>query len=216
MNETLVKSPEILPVGPIHVPAEPDPYQRAPTLMAGENPGSQGTVRVWYPDRRGLKIATVGFGLGSIALLVLIILSKNGGSFAYLMTCMFTSFFFSVSALRRPAYITTDDGGIGLTTGKGTRALRWDEIESIHQQIVPNNLAGSRSILVLKAPDEIRVNLTGYPNQLRGELVYTITSRAGLQRQPGRREIYSRNTPPLPTPSSPQLSNPQQNLEGQR
>lgn len=171
-------------------------YQRSPTLMAGETPGSQGNVRVWSPSRRALWISFTGFGLGSIVLMAGMIFSGSFGGLSYLLGSMIAACFLSARALRRPCYLTTDEAGIGITTSKSSVALRWDEI-------VTARFAGDDPVyrfdrIVLMAPSRVTINLTGYSSRLQNEIFGMIRRKAQLQPHPARPKIYVDPSRPLP------------------
>jgi hypothetical protein len=171
-------------------PTEVEAYERAPTLMGGSAPGSQGDVRVWSPSRKGLWISTIGFGAGAILMLALIILTRSAGGFAWMIGSLMGGFGISLSALRRPGYITTDGAGIGITTRKGSRAVRWHEIESA--QLMNVGSFGQSCMLELRVPDKVSANLSGYSVATRNELLGLVTRRAGLIQDHKRRRLWKR------------------------
>lgn len=163
-------------LAPIRAPAvmaepsrlDPVSYQRAPTLMAGVTAGAQGAVRVWAPDKRLILgflcrcLAQFGLAAGGIVYLTQ---WKLGGAaaVAFLPKAALALLIPAVRTLFRPCYVTTDDAGIGITTWRGSRALRWQEVGAC-------TILDSRLDLHTMAGACVSINLLGYPWESRREL----------------------------------------------
>jgi hypothetical protein len=181
-------------------PVELEAYERAPTLMGAMSPGTHGQVQVWAPDRKKLRIAIAGFGLATVIVLSLVLPHSNTpGPFSYVAWSTAAACFTCIGALRRPGYVTTDEVGIGITTRKGSLALKWEEISSL--RLVVNG--GVRwSIIELKAPGKIRLNTVGYPARMREDLLELIIARTGLVRSSKRDWRWARE-PQIELPTAP-------------
>jgi hypothetical protein len=178
-----------LPADP-GAPTEMQVYGQAPTLMGGAAPGAQGDVKVWAPDRKDLQKMAVICGSGTVVMLAIMIISRHSGIFIVWIGILALGFFASISALRRPGYITTDQAGIGITMGRGSRAVRWGEIESV--RLVRTHGWIPAYTLVLKVPEKVKVNVTGYPDKQRDRLIALITSRSRLTLSSVTRQIWKR------------------------
>ncbi|MDQ2730338.1 MAG: hypothetical protein M3Y56_01655, partial [Armatimonadota bacterium] len=103
---------------------DPESYEHAPTLMAGETAGTQGAVHVWAPEKQRYRLLLSGaaavlmFGIIDTAAL------HNGVGVA-IMLFYATAFMAWCMTVPHRYYFTTDEAGIGITTRKGSRALRW-------------------------------------------------------------------------------------------
>lgn len=164
---------------------EPAAYQRAPTLMAGASAGSQGQVQVWAPSRKLLWFLLTA-SLAAVAFtLVFGVLTRQSViwilAFVYFSLAAAGGFFASLRALRRPGYVTTDDTGMAVTTRTGSVPLQWTEIKAIRA-------ATELDKVTVLAPDRVELNaqgridlhLTGYPTNLRKDLLVLMVGRTGL------------------------------------
>ena len=173
-----------------------EPFQRAPTLMAGELPGSQGMVEVWAPDdtlvrkqaRQGLAATALYFG-GPLVFAVALSLFTSGT----VSTGAFFAFFlgwlllWSVAAVNfamkgsavaanwRRRYLTTDDAGIGVTLATGTRYLKWEEI-AMAVRTRPSGI-----VLYPERGRVVRINLAGYTPEAQAACLERITLNAHLE-----------------------------------
>ena len=161
-----------------------DAYRRAPTLMAGDAPGGQGSVFVWAPETREFVRLMVlsPLLLGVLTFVMLIVLPMGAGRWALTaaIAVAFTSGIAAMCAVVLPAslrrrYFTTDDAGIGLTTWRGTRACRWDEVVAF----ADSSPRGS-GVLYLDCGESINLNLNGYPASTLAGLRTVVVHRAGL------------------------------------
>jgi len=190
---------ECLPVKAAETAAvEPIVYQRAPTLMAGATAGSQGEVRVWAPSRKLLLTAIAQTGSGALVLCLFHFPFPKWFAYAAGYFWVYLLFSVYIAALRRPCYLTTDEAGIGITTRRGSRTLRWIDIQEARLVTGTSGTLDDCRIN-LKAPDAIEINLTGYPTEQRDELLQLITRSAGLKIVTGRprQKLFTRPGGPV-------------------
>jgi len=181
------------------------PYQRAPTLMAGSAGGIQGQVEVWSPEIKKVKRRAIGLGVLVFFYAVFICLRPR---FIFVLPSMIFMIFAALlylRALKRPCYLTTDDAGIGITTWKGSKALRWSEVRSI--EVFPPDSGMVR----LMAPERVDIRILGYDPEKQRGLVDLIVLRAGLWPHPKKKRFFVRpDDPALTNPSGKALSAPGQ------
>lgn len=154
--------------------------------MAGKAPDTQGTVRIWEPDCKKLRITCVCYGLA--ALLVLASTPWTSDRLTMLFGVLLTAFAFSSQALRRPCYLATGDVGISITTAKSSRALRWIDIFAAVWILNPGT--GDNPRIRLWASSVVEINLTGYPRELQRELFGWSKLRANLRPHPARPGVF--------------------------
>lgn len=104
--------------------------------------------------------------------------------------------------MRRPAYLTTDESGIGITPRNvPVEALSWHEIHSVTPNLSSGISDPCLKIRKSQFGSDIEIDLTGYSPKARKELLALICERASLA--PGRydKNIYYRSSkqrqPPL-------------------
>ncbi|MDQ2731063.1 MAG: hypothetical protein M3Y56_05340 [Armatimonadota bacterium] len=154
-------------------------FERSPTLLAGETAGRGGQVRVWGPDsevrRKEIRRFTIVFPTCLLLPYVLLTLMGVAIHPNLFLEVMPIAMMFPVilGNLRRPSYITTDDMGMGLTTWKGSRAVRWDEVEALEWN-------GARPVLQIANSKPVLLNLVGYAQTMPEQLRNLIVERAGL------------------------------------
>lgn len=158
--------------------------------MAGVLPGTQGEVRIWMPDQQQLRTNVLlcgGFILLEILVAALSLYCSMVASGAFLTICSAISFWAlacSLRSLRRPCYVTTDNAGMGVVTQTGSHALRWAEIRSLDR---------SSGVLVIRGSEnEIPVDITGYFEEVKDEILQLIVERARLRQQPLDGSLYLR------------------------
>lgn len=173
-------------------PAQPESHQRAPTLIAGEMPGSYGKVKVWSPNKWRLW-APVGF------FSIYFLLGVADAWFTKQLSgpLMDALVFVGIYALnvRRPVYLTTDNEGIGITRWlKGSAvALRWSDIDSVKVW----NMGWFGYSLVIKSVGQkypISINLANYPKEERNAVLHTIMERATLCPASTSKRLFVRDT----------------------
>jgi hypothetical protein len=182
---------------------EMEAYERAPTLMGSDAPASQGDMRVWGPDHSTLWFIVAVFAAGLLLAPVMLFMHSSIWYILYNTGMIAVSLYWSISVLRRPGYIATDDAGIGITARSGSRAVRWSEIEAVR-------LVSSGSIgfaMELGVPEKVSVNLAGYSGRDRKELMRLIVKRAGLI-QPNRKQSLWVRKPGPELPRGPGQSLP--------
>lgn len=177
----------------------PEAYSRSPTLMAGERAGSQGEVRVWAPERALLMrrvFRSVVFSSIWMCIFAYTIYHPSWWFFE-IGILIFGRLFWDLASLGRPCYVTTDNAGIAITTWRGTRALRWDEIVSVEYVNSPIRFFLPRS-LRLRAPKRLVIRLPGFSHKHEIQLLRAITARARLKRHKWNSSLYKRAAPELP------------------
>jgi len=153
-------------------------HERAATLMAGATAGGQGEVKAWTPNR-GLIWGRLGWGI------LLILMAPDlwnrdwqllpGLGFlnpflCIMMASMGIGFIASaVKSLRTPAFLSTDESGLALAAAKGGRALRWDDIASF--AALKQQIGSSSLVLYLKSGEKEEIDLSGYPDQSKRQLL---------------------------------------------
>ena len=180
----------------------PAAYRRAPTLMAGSVPGSQGAVRVWSPQRRLLQWSISIWTAVSAWYFYQILVHFHGsrfdllfGNIVWLMWGL-GMLYISAGALQRPAYLTTDDAGIGISVENGPAiALRWHEIYRVK---CPSSFSSALVIEQSTYGKPLSLALTGYSRAHRAELAALICKRAALTRSRFDSTLFLR--PPQPRP----------------
>lgn len=171
-----------VPVGSV----QPEVYERAPTLMAGEMAGTQGKVRVWYPSRNELYASMAGGGFYILmGLMRMCIRDHSIGYFYILFGVLLTAP--GLRGLWHPRYISTDNAGIAISARRGNKALRWSEITSFTHN--------RRHVVLVLLSGKVKIDVMGYPDAARNEFVALLESRVTPQKR----------LPSLPALSSPQL-----------
>ncbi|MDQ2730897.1 MAG: hypothetical protein M3Y56_04495 [Armatimonadota bacterium] len=171
-------------------------YERAPTLMAGQTPGSQGQVRVWEPDRKLLRRTGLCFGmllLNGVPVVINLIKFKPRAPcdlflFAMLIVALVGQLFYIGwryrQFVRQPRFVSADGVGIGVTTRDGGKYVPWTDVVSAE--------LGSEYI-ILNAPDKLFIDLAGYPEGRRESLLAYICVGAGLHRSREDHRLFVRD-----------------------
>ncbi|MCA1595150.1 MAG: hypothetical protein LC772_01810 [Chloroflexi bacterium] len=178
-------------------PAAPEVSDRTATLLAGDQPGSQGRIKVWSPSRarlwRNLGSHSLLLAMGIVALITGCI--AQSWVMVFLMACclpvvtwMLAS---TVQSLRHPCYITADDAGIGVTTRSGSCALLWQEMQGV-ERVSGTLVIRVRSLDAGSPPQRVPVDLSGYPEQVETELLTICSQRARLRQQPTDASLFLR------------------------
>jgi hypothetical protein len=143
---------------------------RSPTLLAGRSAASQGPVRIWSPQQRPLLAAFLAsspiYGFGAYDGLYL-----HTGLGASLVLIWFMALISQMATMPAAQYFTTDSLGIGVTTRRGSRAVRWADIEGVGR-LYPNDSTVYR--LRLRETEAIELRLNGYSAQVRQQFLETI------------------------------------------
>ncbi|HET6386201.1 MAG TPA: hypothetical protein VFJ58_22650 [Armatimonadota bacterium] len=165
---------------------------RGATLIGAAAPGSQGTVRIWTPDRwrlwfcglRGELGWLLGIALFFLALPVYVLmLVSEAGLEAMLFAAampLLAYLALTLPGVLRPCYITTDDAGLGVTSWNRSLALHWSEI-----QFVERGLWGAYEVVAFpgryeSAPIRAGVHLAGYSRETRRAILALIAEKAEL------------------------------------
>jgi len=168
--------------------------------MAGEAAGQQGEVRVWSPDANLIRRHIWAFGAAiavPMAVMVGLSIAFHTVMFSGLggLILPFMLLGPALAARRRPCYITTDDVGIGVTTRKSSRALRWEEIASIE--------TGDRHwIIGLESGEKIWLNVVGYTPGTLHALKSLVEVQANLYPHPTKRQLFVHGPLMLPPGSA--------------
>ncbi|HET6385473.1 MAG TPA: hypothetical protein VFJ58_18935 [Armatimonadota bacterium] len=163
----------------------------APTLLGGDQPGEQGEARVWAPNpwrRRAMMTSLASMGVSTLFICYCIYFTAHldsGGLSRWfidpilLLECVvFLGVIRSLwQQVHRPLYVTTDNAGIGITTRRGARAMRWSEIRSVQR-------VQSGQILLITDSGPFRISPQTYAEGLAEDLFTVIVNRANLYRSP--------------------------------
>nr|MDQ2731531.1 hypothetical protein [Armatimonadota bacterium] len=168
---------------------DPDVYQRALTLMAGETPGSGGEVRVWAPQvwRMCLTLISVcSLATAGGAALVLLMVGHLSVRL-FLDFSFLISIFFMLPILyhcSQSGSVSADENGIAFRDLFGPSKVRYVGWQDVHSLYVKRYYLHGFNVLILDGSAESRLNLIGYSKAARAEMESFIIARAGLRPSP--------------------------------
>lgn len=199
MNPTWHKRGNGLTGPPLPLAGSGDPasLDRTATLLAGDQPGSQGRIRVWSPSRTRLwqNLGSHGFLLAGGVAALLSACIAGSGLMVFLMVCclpvILWLLFRTVVSLRHPCYIAADDAGISVTARQGSCSLLWTEMRGV-ERVSGELMFRVRRPLPGSPTARVPVDLSGYPESVEDELISLCCRNARLHQQASDASLFLR------------------------
>lgn len=183
---------------PVHRASSLNPYQRAPTLMAGQTAGMQGPVQVWAPETGRIRLHVAGWLSVSTAAAASLWVLHSVSFWNWLLAALpvwlailvglapiaaaaVSAFYvanalMAIPALWKPSYVTVDDAGLGITSWRGSRAIAWGDLVAYARYRILHYV-----LLYTASGQVLFINSAGYSRKAIDEFCAMAAERARLE-----------------------------------